>query len=140
MVCCGVPWYAASSTPQPTILPHTLHHTPPPHPPTPTHPTTHTLLHIPVVIQTHLLPAPHPLQGPRLHGIPLPVIIKEAVYHGVAVGAYELYDYVDFTSWLHSALLQVWSCPIFYFFPRGALFSLFFLCVAWLMSSKATWT
>ena len=42
-----------------------------------------------------------------MHGIPVQVIFKEAVYHAVAVGAYELFDFVDFPAWLHGALLQV---------------------------------
>ena len=33
-------------------------------------------------------------------------LIKAAVYHAALVGAYGLHEYVDFTFWLHSSLLQ----------------------------------
>lgn len=36
-----------------------------------------------------------------------PVLEKEAVYHSVAVAAYDLYDYIEFSSWCNSTLLQV---------------------------------
>lgn len=64
---------------------------------------------------------PAALPGPRVSGlpgdgVPLQLLHKEAAYHAVAVGAYELHDYVDFTPWLRSTLLPVsaqmvmWMC------------------------------
>lgn len=41
--------------------------------------------------------------------IPGPVLEKEAVYQAVALGAYELFDHIDFSNWLHSTLLKVCS-------------------------------
>jgi len=49
---------------------------------------------------------PAALPGDRVGGIPSPVLLKDAVYNAVAVGAYELHDYVDWTPWLRSTLLQ----------------------------------
>lgn len=40
-----------------------------------------------------------------VRGVPAAALAKEAVYQLVAAGAYELHDYVDFTSFLHSSLL-----------------------------------
>ena len=45
--------------------------------------------------------------GPRAGGIPAAVLAKEAVYNAAGVGAYDLHDYIDFGSWLHSTLLPV---------------------------------
>lgn len=45
--------------------------------------------------------------GDRVGGVPLALLRKEAVYNAVAVAAYELHDYVDWSQWLRSALLQV---------------------------------
>jgi hypothetical protein len=49
--------------------------------------------------------------GPRIACVPVPVLAKEAVYNAAGVGAYELYDYVDFSSWFQSTLLQVSTLP-----------------------------
>ena len=40
-------------------------------------------------------------------GYPAAVLAKEAVYNAVSVGAFELHDYVDFSSWFRTALLAV---------------------------------
>lgn len=45
--------------------------------------------------------------GPMREGIPEAVLTKEAAYNAVGSGAWDLFDYVDFTSWLRSALLPV---------------------------------
>ncbi|KAK9822576.1 hypothetical protein WJX74_006339 [Apatococcus lobatus] len=45
------------------------------------------------------------LPGPSINGIPASVLFKEAVYNAMAVGAYELHDYVELSSWLRSSLL-----------------------------------
>ena len=54
--------------------------------------------------------------GPGREGIPEAVLAKEAVYNAVGAGAWELLDHVDFTSWLHAALLPVRpsasTCPV----------------------------
>jgi hypothetical protein len=48
----------------------------------------------------------------RLHesqpvrGIAFDTLRKAAVYNAIAIGAYELHDYVDFSSWLRSCLLK----------------------------------
>lgn len=42
--------------------------------------------------------------------MPEPLLLKEAVYHAVAVGSYELHDVIDYSSWLHGPLLQVRIC------------------------------
>jgi len=39
-------------------------------------------------------------------GVPWAIRMKAAAYHAVAVGAYELYDSIDFSSWLHASLLN----------------------------------
>lgn len=52
----------------------------------------------------HLVPS---CLGERVGGVPLALLRKEAVYNAVAVAAYELHDYVDWSQWLRSALLQV---------------------------------
>ena len=39
-------------------------------------------------------------------GMPWAIRVKAAVYHAVAAGAYELYDTIDFSQWLQSALLH----------------------------------
>ncbi len=44
---------------------------------------------------------------PSTQGVPASVLCKEAVYAAFAVGAYELHDYVEMSSWLRSALLLV---------------------------------
>lgn len=41
----------------------------------------------------------------HVQGVPVAVLAKAAVYHAVAVGAYELHDFLDFSSWLHASLL-----------------------------------
>eukprot|EP00798_Chlamydomonas_sp_ICE-L_P013624 gene13625-19502_t len=43
----------------------------------------------------------------RVVGIPSPVLHKEAIYNAVAVGAYELHDYLDWSSFLRSTLLTL---------------------------------
>ena len=43
-------------------------------------------------------------------GYPAVVLAKEAVYNAVCVGAFELHDYIDFSSWFRSALLSVRLC------------------------------
>ncbi|GBF94095.1 hypothetical protein Rsub_07082 [Raphidocelis subcapitata] len=50
--------------------------------------------------------APDGVPGPRVAGVPAALLRREAAYAAAAVGAYELHDYVDFTSWLRGALLQ----------------------------------
>lgn len=40
------------------------------------------------------------------HGVPWAVRAKAAVYHAVAVGAYELHDTIEFSAWLHNSLLN----------------------------------
>ena len=45
------------------------------------------------------------LPGPRAAGVPAALLRKEAAYSAAAVGAYELHDHVDFSSWLRAALL-----------------------------------
>ena len=45
--------------------------------------------------------------GASVGGIPASVLFKEAVYNAMAVGAYELHDYVELSSWLRSSLLLV---------------------------------
>ncbi len=40
-------------------------------------------------------------------GIPVALLRKEAVYNAVAVAAYELHDYIDWSNWLRTSLLQV---------------------------------
>lgn len=42
---------------------------------------------------------------PSVVGVPYPLLAKEAVYNAVGTGSYELHDFVDYTSWLQSALL-----------------------------------
>lgn len=103
-----------------------------PHTNTPTHHPcphtqhTHTLMHThntqdhreaiaPVVVQ--LLQAAdaacppgvlaEQLPGARVAGVPEPLLLKEAVYSAVAVGAYDLHDSIDYTPWLRSSLLKV---------------------------------
>ena len=51
------------------------------------------------------------LAGERSAGVPEPVLHKDAVYAAVGTGQYELHDYIDFTPWFRSTLLQVgrWS-------------------------------
>ena len=39
-------------------------------------------------------------QPGAVRGVPAAVLAKEAVYQAVAVGAYELHDYIDFTGGL----------------------------------------
>lgn len=39
-------------------------------------------------------------------GVPWAVRMKAAAYHAVAVGAYEMYDSIDFSSWLHASLIH----------------------------------
>ena len=51
------------------------------------------------------------LGGPAVHGVPSPVLAKEAVYQAVAVGAYELHDHVDLHAWLHGGLLAEMADP-----------------------------
>lgn len=56
------------------------------------------------------MPAP---AGPHVRGggggapVPLALLHKEAAYHALAVGAYELHDHVDFSPWLRATLLPV---------------------------------
>lgn len=50
-----------------------------------------------------LIPVPVPIPVPQ-------VLYKDAVYAALAVGAYELYDYVDWGAWLTGSLLQVRQC------------------------------
>ena len=40
-------------------------------------------------------------------GYPAVVLAKEAVYDAVCVGAFELHDYIDFSSWFRTAMLAV---------------------------------
>ena len=40
-------------------------------------------------------------------GYPAVVLAKEAVYNAVCAGAFELHDYLDFSSWFRTALLAV---------------------------------
>lgn len=40
-------------------------------------------------------------------GYPAAVLAKEAVYDAVCIGAFELHDYIDFSSWFRTALLAV---------------------------------
>jgi hypothetical protein len=48
------------------------------------------------------------LPGSRVMGrYPEPLLVKEAVYNAVAVGAYDLHDAIDYLPWLHGSLLQV---------------------------------
>lgn len=42
---------------------------------------------------------------PRTIAVPQ-VLYKDAVYSALAVGSYELHDYVDYRGWLAGALLQ----------------------------------
>jgi hypothetical protein len=39
--------------------------------------------------------------------VPVALLLKEATYAAVAVGAHELHEAVDFPAWLRSALLPV---------------------------------
>ncbi len=39
-------------------------------------------------------------------GVPWAIRMKAAAYHAVAVGAYELYEAIDFSSWLHASILH----------------------------------
>ena len=45
--------------------------------------------------------------GPVTQGIAASVLFKEAVYAAIGVGAYELHDYIELSSWLRSSLLLV---------------------------------
>lgn len=45
--------------------------------------------------------------GPSREGIPEAVLAKEAAYNAVGVGCWDLFDHLDFTSWLRSSLLPV---------------------------------
>ena len=45
--------------------------------------------------------------GPSREGIPEAVLAKEAAYNAVGVGSWDLFDHLDFTSWLRSSLLPV---------------------------------
>lgn len=47
------------------------------------------------------------LPGPHVEHIPAAALAKEAVLNAVGVGAYELHDYVEFSSWFRSTLLPV---------------------------------
>ena len=49
------------------------------------------------------------LPGPKVGGVSLAALAKEAALNAAGVGAYELHDYVEFSSWLHSTLLPVRS-------------------------------
>ena len=40
-------------------------------------------------------------------GVPAPCLAKEAGYNAIGVGAWELHDYIDFSSWFRNALLAV---------------------------------
>jgi hypothetical protein len=50
--------------------------------------------------------APESLPGPRVVGVPAALLVKEAAYTAAAVGAYELHDYLDYSSWFRGALVQ----------------------------------
>jgi hypothetical protein len=50
---------------------------------------------------------PEEIPGPRVAGVPAALLLKEAAYSAAAVGAYELHDFLDYSSWLRGALLQV---------------------------------
>lgn len=50
---------------------------------------------------------PSQLSEPRVRGVPMAVLLKEAVYNAAAVGAYDLHDSLDYHNWLNSVLLQV---------------------------------
>ncbi|KAK9830439.1 hypothetical protein WJX72_011753 [[Myrmecia] bisecta] len=45
------------------------------------------------------------LPGPLSRGVPPAVLAKEAVYNAVGTAAFELHDYIEFTSWFRMALL-----------------------------------
>jgi len=47
------------------------------------------------------------LPGPHVGGVPAVALAKEAVLNAAGVGAYELHDYVEFSSWFQSTLLPV---------------------------------
>lgn len=51
--------------------------------------------------------APEQLQGDVVAGVPRVILNKEVVYNAIALGAYELHDFVDFTGWLRGSLLHV---------------------------------
>ena len=57
-------------------------------------------------------PGSVPAGGSAVAGVPSAVLAKEAVYNAVGVGAWELHDYIDFSSWFRSALLLVRFLPI----------------------------
>ena len=61
------------------------------------------------------------IAGPSRENIPEAVLAKEAAYNAVGVGCWDLFDHIDFTSWLRSSLLPV-SLTIFH---RGKLASQF---------------
>lgn len=51
--------------------------------------------------------SPEQLQGEAVAGVPRVILNKEVVYNAIAIGAYELHDFVDFTAWLRGSLLHV---------------------------------
>lgn len=51
------------------------------------------------------------MAGGPLGPVPQALLAKEAAYNAVAVGAYELHDYLQFTPWLRSTLLPVSARP-----------------------------
>ena len=67
------------------------------------------------------LPPPHgaPAGGDSSERLVVPDALraKEAVYAAMGTGAYELHDYVDFTPWFRTTLLQVRES----WFPSGLL-------------------
>ncbi len=42
--------------------------------------------------------------------VPLPLLSYDAVLSAVAKGAYELHDYVDYSTWLRGHLIPVRAC------------------------------
>ena len=47
------------------------------------------------------------VDGPRLAGVPVRVLAKEAVYNAAGATAFHLHDLIDFTQWFTTALLTV---------------------------------
>ncbi len=81
--------------------------------PCPVIPQAHRDVVAPFVVQSlhaasNAAPVSTPLEslpGPCVASIPRALLLKEAAYTAASVGAYDLHDYVNFKSWLHSTLL-----------------------------------
>ena len=44
---------------------------------------------------------------PQREGCPMTLLAKEAAYNAVALGVWSLTDFLDFSSWLRTSLIQV---------------------------------